>query len=65
MYVYCFAGLPHCLLVHTYSCQPSWNDWDSARICPMSQLCPRLPDLLAMSWNTARLHKWGSINLVY
>ena len=35
---------------------------------PMSQLCPRLPDLVAMSQNTARLHKWGcgsSINLVY
>ena len=35
---------------------------------PMSRLCPGLPDLIAMSRNPARLHKWGcgsNINLVY
>ena len=26
---------------------------------PMSRLCPGLPDLIAMSRNPARLHKWG------
>ena len=26
---------------------------------PVSQLCPRLHDLVVMSWNTGRLHKWG------
>ena len=35
---------------------------------PMSRLCPKLPDLMAMSRNPARLHKWGcgsNINLVF
>ena len=35
---------------------------------PVSRLCPGLPDMVAMSRNTARLHKSGcgsSINLVY
>ena len=50
------------------SCQPSRIGWTVLEFCPMSRLCPRLPDLVAVSQNTARLHKCGygsNINLLY